>query len=510
MTVNSDLSALNEPLLTFGYGQSMEHPKDGLLLYGPYANPFAGGSLRIGLISTIDGEACYTSWVQRAGRVIAPLKKDDPNHTIFPGFSTFFRAAWPAAPAAKIIVDAVALSHAIRMEDRHQAIFKAVSIYADAIAQFIREQSETSVDLWIVVIPEEVYRLGRPQSKVSKDERLEAELLMNFRAATRIFREPSLFQEDNQAADIYRYELNFHNQLKARLLKQRAVIQVIRETTLAPEKFTKTNGQPLRRLQDPATLAWNLSTTAFFKAGGKPWQLSAPRAGVCYVGVVFKKDLTGPTERNACCGAQMFLDSGDGVVFRGAVGPWYSPESGQFHLTRDKARELMALVVSAYQQSHNGAPPTELFIHGKTRFSRDEWLGFRDAVPDTCSVACIRIQEDMSLKLFRRGMTNISRGLAWKCSKRRGYLWSRGFVTRLQTYPGREVPNPLSIEIAQGDADLEAVLNDVLSLTKLNYNTCIYADGLPVTLRFADQIGEILTAGPGTDDLPPLPFRYYI
>lgn len=51
---------------------------------------------------------------------------------------------------------------------------------------------------------------------------------------------------------------------------------------------------------------------------------------------------------------------------------------------------------------------------------------------------------------------------------------------------------------------------DVLSLTKLNYNTCIYGDGLPVTLRFADQIGEILTAGPMDSDLPPLPFRYYI
>ena len=38
------------------------------------------------------------------------------------------------------------------------------------------------------------------------------------------------------------------------------------------------------------------------------------------------------------------------------------------------------------------------------------------------------------------------------------------------------------------------VLKDILALTKLNYNACIYADGEPVTLRFADKIGEILTA----------------
>lgn len=53
-------------------------------------------------------------------------------------------------------------------------------------------------------------------------------------------------------------------------------------------------------------------------------------------------------------------------------------------------------------------------------------------------------------------------------------------------------------------------MSDVFTLTKLNYNTCIYSDGVPVTLKFADMIGEILTAGPIQNDLPPLPFRYYI
>jgi hypothetical protein len=48
-----------------------------------------------------------------------------------------------------------------------------------------------------------------------------------------------------------------------------------------------------------------------------------------------------------------------------------------------------------------------------------------------------------------------------------------------------------------------------MALTKLNYNTCIYADGVPVTLRFADKIGEILTASVEIK-APPLAFKYYI
>jgi hypothetical protein len=82
-------------------------------------------------------------------------------------------------------------------------------------------------------------------------------------------------------------------------------------------------------------------------------------------------------------------------------------------------------------------------------------------------------------------------------------------VPRLRTYPGLEVPNPLYINISRGEADIQTVLADVLALTKLNYNACIYADGLPVTLKFANAVGEILTAGP-MKDTPPLPFKHYI
>jgi len=42
----------------------------------------------------------------------------------------------------------------------------------------------------------------------------------------------------------------------------------------------------------------------------------------------------------------------------------------------------------------------------------------------------------------------------------------------------------------------------------LNYNACTDGDGEPVTLKCADAVGEVLTAGPVTG--APLPFRLYI
>ena len=90
-----------------------------------------------------------------------------------------------------------------------------------------------------------------------------------------------------------------------------------------------------------------------------------------------------------------------------------------------------------------------------------------------------------------------------------GYLWTRGFIPRLKTYPGWETPLPLFIDVHRGNTELFTVMEDVLALTKLNFNNCVFGDGLPVTLRFADAVGEILTAAP-LEDLPPLPFKHYI
>lgn len=510
MSFNDKLIEIAEPELLFGHGQSMAHPKDGLLLYGPLPGQINGGKLRIGLVSTAEGKELYRKCVARLSKPIAPARPDDPNHTVFPGFQAVFGVDWPVEPAVYIEIDKDELALAIRIQDRHQAIHKAVSLYSDAIADSLREESETHIDLWMAVVPEDVHKYCRPKSKLGTGEGGKSDVLMNKAAATRLLRAPGLFEEDNRSAEIYLYELDFHNQLKARLLEHKAAVQVVRETTLAPEDFKKTNGMPLRALQDPATLAWNFATTCFFKAGGKPWQLSGSRPGVCYVGIVFKEDLSTHDVGKACCGAQMFLESGDGVVFRGAVGPWKTNLKDEFHLPKEKATALMSLVVEAYRKSHGGENPKELFIHGKTRFNKEEWDGFRETVPPETNVVCVRIREDSGMKLYRRGPSNISRGLAWVKSDTQGLLWSKGYVPRLQTYAGREVPGPLSIEICRGYADIEQVMEDVLALTKLNYNACIYGDGVPVTLRFADAVGEILTAAPRKNELPPLPFRYYI
>lgn len=496
---------IEEPVLSFGFSQKTEHPKDGLFLFGPPASNQNPARMDVGVMGTAEGVRRYETWVKSLlGTIPAPKTGREENKMMWPGFQAVFGIPWPVKPFASITIDGDLLSCRIRSDDRHQAIFRAVDVYGEALRKYLREQ-EGRPQFWFAVIPEEVFRYGRPKSVVPREQRVKAIGSIGRRAAKSILSQGSMFSEEMEAAALYEYELNFHNQLKARLLDTGQVLQVVRETTLTPDEFEP---GARRSLQDAASVAWNLSTTSFYKAGGRPWQVADVREGVCYVGLVFKRIENAKGRDNACCGAQMFLNSGEGVVFKGAVGPWYSETDHSYHLSREKAAELMGMVIGSYKEMH-GRPPAELFIHGMTRFEKDEWEGFQSTVPSETKLVGIRIRRQNELKLFRYGTKPVLRGSAIIATDRRAYLWTVGFIPRLNTYTGREVPNPITVDIVYGDADIRQVLTDLMSLTKLNFNNAGFSDGLPVTLRFADLTGEILTAGP-VEVAAPLPFRFYI
>jgi hypothetical protein len=499
---------IEEPELVFGFGQTATHPKDGLFLYGPPRSNQNPARMDVGVVGTADGIALYEAWIRRiSGTIAAPEKGRAENKMMWPGFHSVFGIPWPVEPLARCIIDGKELSRRVRSENRHEGIYNAVELYEEALRRFLREEDARPL-LWFAIVPEETFKFGRPRSRVPRELRERSNAPVGKKLGEDILKEGWLFEEDVEAAAIYEFELNFHNQLKARLLDTKQVIQVVRETTLIGDQ------RPVgarRSLQDDSSVAWNLTTTAFYKAGGKPWRLSGVREGVCYVGIVFKL-IENPRGRdNACCGAQMFLRSGEGIVFKGAVGPWYSDTDKTFHLARPQAAELMRLVIDAYVDQH-GRPPTELFIHGKTWFEPEEWDGFASTVPTETKLVGIRIRRQSEIKLFRYGSNPVLRGTAILTGDRHAYLWTTGYTPRLRTYPGREVPNPITVDIVRGDAEIEVVLADLMSLTKLNYNSANFADGLPVTLRFADLVGEILTAKPDDPDAPdpPLPFMFYI
>ena len=455
------------------------------------------------MIGTQGGIGRFLSWAER---IQYPIHDNKVSRPPFPGFEAAFGIPFSLKPVFRVTVDDRELLDACHIDDRHQRVNRAVRLYTDRIRATLREE-EARADVWFVIVPEEVYRCCRPESVIDKDLRLKSEGAVSRGFARRVLTEPSIFSELNTDAIPYQYQPHFHNQLKAVLLSDDTPTQIIRESTLAPHDFLNVFGRPIRSVSAPSEVAWNLSTAVFYKAGARPWKIADIREGVCYLGIVFKRDEAGADGRWSSCGAQMFLDSGDGLVFKGAGGPWYSEEKHTFHLDRRAARLLMRKSIRSYRD-RVGKPPRELFIHGKARFDDEEWRGFLDAVPSSSKLVGVRIRPADDLRIYRMGSHAALRGLAYVQDRRIAYLMAGGFIPRLKTYPGREVPKPLLVDVCRGDEDILTVLRDVLALTKLNYNACIYGDSEPVTLRFADAVGEILTAGPVTD--APLPFKLYI
>lgn len=506
---------VTEPKLLFGYGQTAEYVKDGLFLFGPLERLPGDGGMPIGVVGTREGVQRFSQWSTRIrGRI--SVQTDKPHKSAWPGFAEVFSTEWPAAPLAELQIDDKELHKAIRRQNRHEAVYEAVGIYEAAISRYLASE-ERHPAVWFVVVPEDVYKLCRPEQTVPVSERTGTCLTVSSREAHKLLDRgtsllfPEWQAEAEKTLELEGYEVNFHNQLKARMLNHRVVVQIVRETTIAPDDFLNAAGQPIRRVDDPATIAWNLCTTAFFKAQGKPWQLQGVRDGVCYVGIVYKQLHQPTNDANACCGAQMFLDSGDGVVFKGVEGNWYQAERKECHISEEKAKDLMTVVLSAYKDRF-GKPPREIFVHGRAAFNDAEWSGFEAAVDKSVTkIVGIKIRPAAANKLYRAvGSTPVLRGSAVVLNPRRALFWTKGYVPRLQTYPGWEVPSPIEVSVVRGESEIEHVLKDILGLTKLNYNAAIYGDGVPVTLRFANAVGEILTSIPSAIQYKPLPFRYYI
>lgn len=502
-----------EPELSFGHGQTSDHPKDGLFLYGPHSAD-RSKEISIGVIGTKDGLSYFRSWAIRLGGFVAvpPPGKTDKEHRLhlsnFPGLEEAFALVISPGEFVHREIDLKALNDATRTVNQHEAVRKAVEMYVSEIEHHDRNEERT-VDVWIFILPELVFERCKPQSRRSGLDLVKGEFAK--KQKTRL--DLPLFEGviDQSDEDIFDDVPDFHRQVKARLLRLGHTSQLIRETTLAPDQFLNKAGYPIRRLQEPASVAWNIATSLYYKTQPEPpWKLAHVRPGVCYIGLVFKL-IPNNKKQHACCAAQMFLNEGDAVVFRGANGPWKTSEY-EFHLKAPQAKELISKVLETFREKH-GAVPKELFIHGKTTFNNEEWSAFVEAAPPETEVIGVRIRTTKGeVKLFRDGDYPVMRGTAVLLDDRNAYLWTSGFMPRLDTYIGPETPNPLLITVLRSSGqlpDIRKVLTDILGLTKINYNACNYSDGLPVTVRFADKVGDVLTMH-SAKDAERQPLKFYI
>lgn len=102
------------------------------------------------------------------------------------------------------------------------------------------------------------------------------------------------------------------------------------------------------------------------------------------------------------------------------------------------------------------------------------------------------------------------RGTALRLDDENSVLYTRGSVEFYRTYPGKYVPNPLTLRAQRQDTSTwETLLRETLALTKMNWNNTQLDGGLPITMRAARQVGEILKHVP-EGVAPDSRYRFYM
>lgn len=500
MVMNDRLKIFSEPDLEFRYGQKAKDPRDGLGLFGPFdADLPSRPQINYVVLGTNNGIAAFNSWAAHMNKSVVDAPKE--NFRLWPpftGFEVAFNQKFPETPIWSSEINKNELLHASRLSDPYQRAYDVVEKYLEGIQT--ASKRDENIGIAICIVPEEVWKNCRPKSQVkdSVGEKVSAKRLKSRKSG-----QLEIFNEFNP--EQYELSRDFRRQLKARAMEYDIPIQIILEPTL---RLNNENILGQRGLTPLSDRMWNLSTAMYYKCGGKPWRLVTAREGVCYIGIAFRK--VESKNETASCAAQMFLNTGDGIVFLGEYGPWFSPRDKQFHLSKDAAKKLLKGVLETYEQLE-GKPLAEVFLHSRSDINSEEFEGYREACPENVKLIGIRVRQDNrnNPRLYRIGKMPVFRGTFWKMSDTTGFLWGSGFAPRPATYRGWEVPIPMRIDIQHGDALIERVAHDIFGLTKLNYNACQLGDSEPVTVGFSDAVGEILISNPTIDKRRPN-FKFYI
>jgi hypothetical protein len=256
-------------------------------------------------------------------------------------------------------------------------------------------------------------------------------------------------------------------------------------------------------VQDDATLAWNFWTAMYYKCGNTPWRAHTVTRGTCFVGIAFFVDRARRAYRSAM--AQAFSDHGEGIVLRGEPFEWESLKSP--HLTEKLAADLMRQVLVEYER-HLNQRPARVVIHKWSRYWPDERAGFDEAlkeIPHTDYVAL----GSRDLRFFRTGEHPPLRGTMITIESGNALLYTRGYIPFVGAHLGPRVPRPIEIVEHVGATSLTQICTELLTLTKLDWNTIDFGGKEPITTAFSKDVGNILAELP-PGSVPRTLYRFYM
>jgi hypothetical protein len=483
MAIKLSICELNPPSLQFGGAGGHSDPKIGLDHAGPFDLRFGAARqahVNVGIVGPSELVGAVIRWLERCQAPIPVLGEPGLLRKPFPGFKNIFRTTMNVSDSWCVIFDEKghnSFERALNEDAPFKRFQKMVDIYAEAHKRLASREANRP-DVVIMALPDEVLKRSKTVERgLSRDEKRRAKEIAKSLAS----RQLDLFdmlQEVEQTEDDF-LKRDLRNALKARALAHRLPIQIATTNLLYDGAGN----------EDPATRAWNFSVGLYYKAGGVPWRLPSAGPETCFVGISFHHFRTVQRHLVQSTLAQAFSSEGEGFAIRGQGVPAEPQQSLNVHLSEDQAFNLGTSILSEYQL-RTGGSPLRVVIHKTSLFDEREEAGFTQALRDIPIVELITLVPS-NFRLLRFGVYPPKVGTLCIVNDARDYLFTSGFMPEIGTYPGPHVPQPFEIR-RTGDGDLVAAAQDVLNLTRMNWNTADIRGKWPVTLSFARRVGGIL------------------
>jgi len=477
---------LQEPELEFGVDKHIDI-RFGIMNYGTvdYSSPLAPKEIRLGIVGTNETIEGVSRWFEKCRNEIPAKVSKQPNlFPKFPGFSldVAFQSSITLSNRLQRTIKSQVFNDLSIDKNKNRAISTAVDLFLEELDYLA---SNTKVDVLICAVPPALLDLTEA---------------------------PSDQTDQSDEFSISDSKINFHHLLKAKAMRLNIPVQLIIPSTYDETKRRRQKRKTnlIRKPQDEATRAWNLHTALYYKAKGIPWRLvrTFSEYATCYIGISFYKTLDGSVLLTSV--AQVFNERGEGVIVRGGQAQ-ISKEDRQVHLDYDNAYTLLVHALNVYKAEHKNLP-ARVVVHKSSTYTKEEKDAFLQA-SKTFQVDMVDlISLDQSFtRLFRTGSYPPLRGSYLSLDEKNHILYTRGSVDFFQTYPGMYIPRSLIFKCEQTEQTPKFLAQEILALTKMNWNQTQFDGGDPITIRAARQVSGILKYVPSDENAKLAPaYRFYM
>jgi len=497
MAIKIDISEILEPQLEFGGPGTFTDPKTGLINAGPFDLLFGAAhrkEIRLGIVGPKVMNERAVTWFNRCKGMLASGMSNSTQYPNFLGFSGIFRSELLTSPLWTVDLNEDGLSNALNEKSSKKCFEDVLELYAVGFKKLATAEVGKP-DVIICCLPDGVLdRCWSIKNTLSFQEKKILVSLKKKQSSGQL----SLFEdiEEEISEDLERRD--FRRALKAKAMLERIPIQIVTDRVL----LDAVNGQ------DPATRAWHICVSIYYKAGGIPWRLKAEGPETCFVGISFYHLKTNLRHLVKSCIAQGFSSEGEGFALRGVSIPPDKSQKRDVHLSEEQAFYMGTRILAEYHD-RTGVYPLRMVIHKSSWYNDDEVSGFKQAFKNIPVVELINLMQT-DFRLVNYGSYPPKRGTLCTINDSAYYLFNTGFMPSLGTYPGPHIPRPLEIR-SNEPFDVYRTAKDIMSLTRMNWNTSSITGGQPVTLFFSRQVGGIMSEyGESNPTEPPSSFRYYI